>query len=1001
MSSGCGDILSLEDMKTAKKHQTFEAEVITGHSGGVSSGAEIDFATNAVTSQTQKTMPKIMVDAESAFNAQIAAHEVEHDNQMQSFENDFDSRLAGMAFTRVGTFTAGATLTDMRQTLLWEVSQGGDGHEYGWTGSFGSSGKVVNAGATPYNSGGISAGAWVDRSVETLASELADVVSTSVIGSVSAERIATFSAMNKASVFSKLQQFSKTKVCRVLHCGTSIANSSASATKQFLGELKSTIGDSGNKTQHLGRLGGSYTEPYLGWYKQPFGGFALTRSRGDSSSQTIKFQGVFDEFVLRYSTELDGGSFDVYLDGSLISTINCNGTQSYGNEYVYGFQGYYDRKFHTIEIHAPASGYAYIETLDMNMNYPGVHILDASLGGSSIRDMLTLRGTQGNQVQGVEIIGNNGIDSAFNNISSRFKPDLIVSTYTVNDSGAGIDYINNTYKPALERIVNKTKENGIPLLLIVEMGGHYSLPNYAQYSAFKEARKAILSYRNEPHVTVIDWHDLSGMNTTDTATLERLAYRYYAVTNLNVNAGTFGGDFIHPNNAGYSILSQALYSLSGINSSGYQGKPDYFFDEKSKNLTSIPNLSSVGSYQKTLAINGLTRTITNEIGRVYDVMCIGKSLQVDSSIEEPLYYAANEFSYGVDALNDYIVSAGTINEFGYHRNLSNYGFYVLLPAEVSAQSSAFTLTMIVGPGTTSIRINDSGNSLPLKRKIRGIGGLSTQDSKTEGKQIINTSDFPIVAHCTIDSYYGNPYFVISGDIYAAYLTPTDFACITEKKISKAKFLKPSVFSVNDIKKSETIKDQLYLEVVNGKTIEKICIGGEVLKPLDTDAKIKALYRLQNRADVKNARMTLEGTLTTNGYDEKIGGYTVSTAQNPQRFKSDVTFSSTDASKVFTISGVIPDFVGCAIYLHNASTNTYVGLNADGTWTNYGTSHNSAPDLTSNFRSYRGMPIAITLTLPDATVLGADTWSLYAAMRGKLATSFAGYFSVCEGSSATV
>ena len=62
MSSGCGDVLSLEDLKTAKKHQTFEAEVITGRAGGVSSGAEIDFATNHVTGQVQKTLPAILRD---------------------------------------------------------------------------------------------------------------------------------------------------------------------------------------------------------------------------------------------------------------------------------------------------------------------------------------------------------------------------------------------------------------------------------------------------------------------------------------------------------------------------------------------------------------------------------------------------------------------------------------------------------------------------------------------------------------------------------------------------------------------------------------------------------------------------------------------------------------------------------------------------------------------------------------------------------------------------
>lgn len=63
MSSGCGDVLSLADLQTAKKHQIFEAEVITGKSGGVAGGADIDYATNQVTGQTQKTLPAILRDA--------------------------------------------------------------------------------------------------------------------------------------------------------------------------------------------------------------------------------------------------------------------------------------------------------------------------------------------------------------------------------------------------------------------------------------------------------------------------------------------------------------------------------------------------------------------------------------------------------------------------------------------------------------------------------------------------------------------------------------------------------------------------------------------------------------------------------------------------------------------------------------------------------------------------------------------------------------------------
>lgn len=60
--AGCGDVLSLEDLQTAKKHQIFEAEVITGKAGGVAGGAAIDYATNQVTGQVQKTLPALLLD---------------------------------------------------------------------------------------------------------------------------------------------------------------------------------------------------------------------------------------------------------------------------------------------------------------------------------------------------------------------------------------------------------------------------------------------------------------------------------------------------------------------------------------------------------------------------------------------------------------------------------------------------------------------------------------------------------------------------------------------------------------------------------------------------------------------------------------------------------------------------------------------------------------------------------------------------------------------------
>lgn len=126
MSSGCGDVLSLEDLKIAKKHQLFEAEVITGKKGGVTGGADIDYATNEVTGQTQKTLPAVVRD----------------------------SGITPAAFD----FNTGGTLqvNDVGKAVLWP-GPSGDGNYYIWKGVLP---KVIPAGSSPSSTGGVSQNAW-------------------------------------------------------------------------------------------------------------------------------------------------------------------------------------------------------------------------------------------------------------------------------------------------------------------------------------------------------------------------------------------------------------------------------------------------------------------------------------------------------------------------------------------------------------------------------------------------------------------------------------------------------------------------------------------------------------------------------------------------------------------------------------------------------------------------------------------------------------------------
>lgn len=140
MSSGCGDVLSLADLQTAKKHQIFEAEVITGKAGGVSTGSDIDFATNPITGQTQKTLPAILRDA--GFN------------------------VAGFTFDTGGTIAVGEADT----AVLWP-GPSGDGVYYVWRGALP---KVIPASSTPASTGGISATAWQPMGDMTLRANISD-----------------------------------------------------------------------------------------------------------------------------------------------------------------------------------------------------------------------------------------------------------------------------------------------------------------------------------------------------------------------------------------------------------------------------------------------------------------------------------------------------------------------------------------------------------------------------------------------------------------------------------------------------------------------------------------------------------------------------------------------------------------------------------------------------------------------------------------------------------
>jgi hypothetical protein len=139
----CKDIPSLLDLQKVKKHADDFGRLM-----GTGTGT----STNEVTGQVRPTYNKVIGGMNNEFNTMIGG-----------MNNEFDTQILNMGFACVGTFAAGATLTNPRQTLLWDISDGGDGQEYGWSGTFPPSGKVVSPGSTPLTTGGIAVGAWISR----------------------------------------------------------------------------------------------------------------------------------------------------------------------------------------------------------------------------------------------------------------------------------------------------------------------------------------------------------------------------------------------------------------------------------------------------------------------------------------------------------------------------------------------------------------------------------------------------------------------------------------------------------------------------------------------------------------------------------------------------------------------------------------------------------------------------------------------------------------------
>lgn len=489
----------------------------------------------------------------------------------------------------------------------------------------------------------------------------------------------------------------RTRTVRILCAGTSIAAGDNSVPLTTAEWLRTVYGDAGETDIMAGSAGGSFEAAFLGWSKQPYGGLGFVRARGSSTSSNWTSSVYGDRIAVEVSQESDGVQTNVLIDGVLAGTVTSAGAQKYGvrTEFTTTLG------MHVVTIEKPATGHVYLERIrGRRSEATGIAIINATLGGSALRDMSTLRSPTGAQVAGIAIGTNVGVDAYYD----RDDIDINLSSYVVNDSGAnttGLAGFTGTYTPSLARAVERTRIRNTQLVELVEMPGHYALPttgadNWRTFQAIRDL--LILTGKQNNHVLTVDWH-----GATILADLNLYASRYYGVTDLNLGTGVYTGDFIHPNEQGTSRGVAMLCQALGVDPPP-SGKTSGIRNRRLADLG-----GELARTHKTLTVDGVQRRQTTAHGYALQIAAGSGS---NGQPRVPYYIDHGVFDEsGMRAIID---AAATSDQWGAYKDHTNVGVDAL-PNRTGVAGDWYTVT-ILATGvlniTTNGRIRINGVMLP-------------------------------------------------------------------------------------------------------------------------------------------------------------------------------------------------------------------------------------------------------------------------------------------------
>lgn len=414
---------------------------------------------------------------------------------------------------------------------------------------------------------------------------------------------------------------------------------------------------------------------------------------------------------------------------------------------------------HTVTINPPVSGtgYAYLEWLELqNSARTGVEIRSASLGGSSISDMTNVHNPVTNQVTGIPIVGNNGLNAFFN----RTDFDLIIVQDVVNDAGISVSWAQGGYQTSLNYGVGTTRTNNVPVISIIEMGGHYSIPNdngsSTNNTAFNTIRNYQLGLRSNNHWTVIDWH-----GATILADLNAYMLRYYAATNLNVTTGTFTGDFTHPTIVGNKVAQTMVTAACGIPTPAQSSVLATTMD-RIRAIAPGVGLSAVST------TDGTAKSYPAPAGFAFQGIGPGASSAFQGR-PVPYYVDTAALNRADQAgIKADIAASATRTAYGKYRDYTLKS--ISLGTFVNWAAGAQVMYTIKGSGLISLRVDS-----PVRFYIDGVQLVDATQSvlsyQTSGTQ-------PVVVSFVVGSTANNGGTYVSGRIYSVAVTNSTVPLLT-------------------------------------------------------------------------------------------------------------------------------------------------------------------------------------------------------------------------------